>query len=95
MPGSAASSASSSVTAAAEACQAFSNAAARAAGDEGEALVGLRVEPGDAGLRRGEGRGVDAVTGGVHVPLTARSPTVPTTRVTSTTSAAAASGRLR
>ena len=43
---------------------------ARAAGDQGQALVRLGVEPGDAGLGGGQRGGVDAVAGGVDPPLT-------------------------
>ena len=48
--------------------------AARAAGDEGEALVRLGVEPGDAGLGRGQRGGVDAVAGGVDTLLDRQEP---------------------
>ena len=65
---------SSALTAVSEACQAFSNARSRAAGDQGEALVGLGVEPGDAGLGRGQRGGVDAVAGGVDPLLDRQEP---------------------
>ncbi len=47
---------------------------ARTAGDEGEALVRLGVEPGDPGLGRGQRGGVDAVAGGVDVRLDRQQP---------------------
>ena len=67
MPGSAPSSVSSAVDRRGRGLPGLLERRARAAGDEGQALVRLRVEPGDPRLGRGEGGGVDAVAGGVDV----------------------------